>query len=315
MQPPDCFREDVFCAALVTDTLGIKDHGANQEAWAGLLAAKSTGLADHVAYIESVDTRDYDKNIRYFADKGYDVIVTTGAGVHDETLRGADLKPDSVFIGINQTHGEARPNLVSITYPEDRMGFLAGVLAARLTKTGVVAGVCETSGIDAMWRYCEGFRAGVRHADENTRVLIAHRDDGHREKLFVDEAWGYENADRLIFRGADVVFAAGGVTAQGALRAASEAGVHAIGTERDQRAVLAESGSGVVTSVFGRTSFEVWETMRLLREGELPGVGRGQFVYVPLHPTFPEGLTLELDALLLGLWLGDVRTNVPNSKP
>ncbi|HRQ22701.1 MAG TPA: BMP family ABC transporter substrate-binding protein, partial [Anaerolineales bacterium] len=177
-RPPDCFREDVFCAALVTDTLGIKDHGANQEAWAGLQAAKSTGLADHVAYIESVDTRDYNKNIRYFADKGYDVIVTTGAGMHDETLRGADLKPDSVFIGINQTHGEARPNRVSITYTEDRMGFLAGVLAARLTKTGVVAGVCETSGIDAMWRYCEGFRAGVRHADENPKVLIAHRDDG-----------------------------------------------------------------------------------------------------------------------------------------
>lgn len=312
---PDCSREEVFCAALVTDTLGVKDHGANQEAWAGLQSAKSTGLADHVAYIESVDTRDYEKNILYFADKGYDVIVTTGAGMHDETLRAADLKPDSVFIGINQTHRESRPNLISITYPEDQMGFLAGVLAARLTETGVVAGVCESSGIEAMWRYCEGFRAGVGYADENVRVLIAYRDDGHREKLFVDEAWGYENADKFIFRGADVVFAAGGATAQGALRAASDAEVYAIGTERDQRAALAESGSGVATSVIGWTSFEVWETMRLLRAGESPGMRIGQFVYLSLPLEFSESLTQELDAVLFGLWVGEIRTNVPPKKP
>lgn len=312
---PDCFREDVFCAALVTDTLGIKDHGANQGAWAGLQSAKSTGVADHVAYIESVDTRDYDKNILYFADKGYDLIVTTGAGMHDETLRAADLKPDAVFIGINQTHRESRPNLISITYPEDQMGFVAGVLASRLTKTGVVAGVCETSGIEAMWRYCEGFRAGVGHVDENIRVLIAYRDSGHREQLFVDETWGFENADRLIFRGADVVFAAGGITAQGALRAASEAGVYAIGTERDQASVLAESGKGVVTSLFGWTSFEVQEAMRLFRSGEIPQARIGQFGYVPLPSNFPESIKNELDSVIFGLWVGEIGTNVPSQKP
>jgi basic membrane protein A and related proteins len=315
MQPPDCFREDVFCAALVTDTLGIEDHGANQEAWAGLQAAKSSGLADQVAYIESVDTRDYDKNIRYFTDKGYDVIVTTGAGMHDETLRAADRYPASVFVGINQTHRDSRSNLTSITYPEDQMGFLAGALAARLTKTGVVAGVCETSGIDAMFRYCEGFRAGVRHADENIRVLIAYRDSGHREQLFVDEAWGYENGGRLIFRGADVVFAAGGITAQGALRAALEAGVYAIGTERNQALALADSSKGVVTSLIGQTGFEVQETMRLIKNEEIPQVRIGQFGYVPLSPNFPESLKSELDSVLFGLWVGEIKTNVTLMKP
>ena len=62
----DCFREDVFCAGLVTDTLGIDDHGVNQDAWLGLQQSKSEGVTDEVAYIESVDTRDYEKNIDYF---------------------------------------------------------------------------------------------------------------------------------------------------------------------------------------------------------------------------------------------------------
>ncbi len=74
-----------------------------------------------------------------------------------------------------------------------------------------------------MWRYCEGFRAGAKFVDENIKIQVIYRDDGSSEKLFIDEAWGYETAQKLIQRGADVIFAAGGVTGQGALRAAAEA--------------------------------------------------------------------------------------------
>ena len=69
------------------------------------------------------------------------------------------------------------------------------------------------------------------------------------------KAWGYDTAQELIQRGVDVIFAAGGVTGQGALRAAAEAQVAAIGTERDQAAVLGESGSSVVTSIYGQRQF------------------------------------------------------------
>src|SRR5689334_24181490 len=96
---PACFREDVFCAGLVTDTLGIDDHGINQDAWLGLQQSKSEGVLDQAEYIESVDTRDYEKNIDYFMVQGYDVIITAGIGLDDETLHTATLKPDTVFIG------------------------------------------------------------------------------------------------------------------------------------------------------------------------------------------------------------------------
>jgi basic membrane protein A and related proteins len=315
MQPPDCFREDVFCAALVTDTLGLDDHGVSQDTWAGLAEAKANGLIDHIASIESVGARDYEKNITYFADEGYDVIITTGAGMRDETLQAADRYPDSVFISINQAQRESRPNLVPVTFAEDQMGFLAGALAARLSKLGIVGAVCETSGIEAMWRYCEGFREGAKYVDENIKILVAYRDEGDSEKLFVDEAWGHETANKLIFRGADVIFAAGGATGQGALRAATEADIPAIGAERDQAAALGESGKGVVTSIFGRTSFEVQEVMRLVKDGNVPEPRTGQFWYVPLSQKFPESFKNEMDSLLFELWIGEIKTNVTLKKP
>ena len=117
----DCFREEVFCAALVTDTLGIEDHGINQDAWAGLQEAKSTGLADQTDFIASVDARDYLKNIAYFAERGYDVIFTSGIALDDETLQSADLYTDSALVGLNQAYEKSRPNLLSVTSPEEQM--------------------------------------------------------------------------------------------------------------------------------------------------------------------------------------------------
>ena len=315
VQSPNCFDEDVFCAALVTDTLGINDYGINQDAWLGLEESKANNITNQIAYIESVDTRDYQKNISYFAEKGFDVIITSGIGLQDETLLSSDLYPDSVFVGLNQPFEETRPNLISVTFPEDQMGFVAGVLASQLSKTGIVAGVCETSGIDSMWRYCEGFRAGAQFVNSEIKVLVLYRDDGDREKLFIDEAWGYETASSLIQRGADVIFSAGGVTGQGGLRATSESNVYAIGTERNQAGALGENGRGVVTSLYGQSSFEIQEVMRFVKEGFVQPTRIGQIQFVSLNQTFPESLGFEIKFLITMLENGEIVTNVLPEKP
>lgn len=314
-QSPDCFREDVFCAALVTDILGIDDHGINQNTWAGLEEAKANKLADRIEYIESVDTRDYEKNIAYFASLGFDMVVTTNPALRDETLHAADLYPDSVFVGMNQPQTETRPNLIPITFAEDQMGFAAGVLAAQISATRVVGAICETSGIDAMWRYCEGFRAGVEFINPEIKVITFYRNDGDSEKLFIDEAWGFASANKAIKRGADVIFAAGGITGQGALHAAAEAKIPAVGVERDQAAALAESGSSVVTSFWGQASFEVQEVMRLLRGGNFINPRAGQIGNLPLNGNFPENLQNNIDLLLFSLWNGNLKINVPLEEP
>ncbi|MFM8875996.1 MAG: BMP family ABC transporter substrate-binding protein [Anaerolineae bacterium] len=309
----DCFREDIFCAALVTDTQGIEDHGMNQDAWAGLQEAKANGLADQVEYIASVDARDYQKNIVYFANRGFDLIFTSGVSLDDETLQSADLYPDSTFVGLNQTFEESRPNLISVTFPEDQMGFAAGVSAATLTKTKIVSAVCETSGIDAMWRYCEGFRAGAKFTNDQLTVAVVYRDDGDSETVFIAAAWGYATASDLIARGADVVFAAGGVTGQGAVKAASELGVYPIGAERDQFAALGVSGLGVVTSFYGQTQFEVQEVMRRVKNGQIPQIWQGSVQFVPLSPAYPPELSAQLEELLGMLKRGEIQTNVTKS--
>ena len=318
-QSPDCSREDVFCAGLVTNTAGIHDFGLNQHTWDGLLQAREDRIVDHVAYIESIDSRDYVKNIETFALDEYDLIITIGPAMDGETLRAADLFPDSVFIGMDQPQKETRPSLLPILFPEDQMGFWAGALAARVTKTGVIGAVCETSGIDSMRRYCEGFRKGAAYADEKVKSLILYREDQSSEKLFIDSDWGLAAAQDLIRRGADVIFAAGGGTAQGALLASAEAGIHAIGAERDQARALPEAAEALITSVYGGAGSEIQKRMRFIREGNVPeGAAAGVFEYVPYREVkiqMPTAVKVELDQLLLALITGAQKTGVPAEAP
>jgi len=314
-QSPDCFDADVFCAALVTDTLGINDHGLTQNAWAGLQQAKNDGVIDQTAYIESIDARDYEKNIAFFVNTGYDVIVTSAVGLQEATLHSADLYPDSVFIGINQTDDESRANFIAVSFPEDQMGFIAGVLATHITKTNFVGAVCEASGIDSMWRYCEGFRAGVKYENKSVKVLVIYRENESSSKLFIDDEWGYENAQTLIHDGVDVIFAAGGGTGVGALLAADEAKIKSIGAERDQAAALAEKGSGVVTSVFGQTSFTIQELMRRVKAGDLADSLTSPIGYIRNTNIFPSDVLAHMDEILPGLENSSIKTGVPPEKP
>ena len=166
-----------------------------------------------------------------------------------------------------------------------------------------------------MWRYCEGFRAGAKYINEAVTLIVAYRDDGSSEKLFIDDAWGFENANILIQRGADVIFAVGGETGVGALRAATEAKIKSIGAERDQGAALGEKGLSVVTSVLGRTSFTVQELMRRVKSGDQADAERSPVGHVALDAVVQKSLIIELDKILENLTAGEVKTNIPYKKP
>ena len=93
----DCSSPDVFCVGLVTDVGKINDKSFNQSAWEGVQRAEQE-LGAKVQYIETADSKDYDKNIATFGDAGYDVIVTVGFALGDATIANAAKFPNTKFI-------------------------------------------------------------------------------------------------------------------------------------------------------------------------------------------------------------------------
>ena len=266
-----------FRVGLVTDVGGIDDRSFNQSAWEGVLAAADTlGLTADAdfGYIETTDPKDYARNIEQLVDSGYDVVVTVGFALGEATMAAARGHPGIDFIGVDQLQDEVLPNLTGLVFREDQAGFLAGMLTAGLSQTGTVAAVLGTDAVPPVVAFGEGFALGARHVTPDIGVVATYH-PGDPLTAFNDPEWGAAVAHRMLDQEADVVFAAGGDTGNGALRevaAASGAGtaVFCIGVEADQWHTLPEARPCLVSSALRRIAAEVAELIAESHAGTFP---------------------------------------------
>jgi len=287
----ECASTKVICAGLVTDTGDVDDHGLNQGAWEGLQDALMDHTIHHADYIASSEPRDYSKNIEYFTDREFDIILTVGMGQRQETQQAAENYPAVQFVGIDQAYTENISNLHPIHFQDAQMGYFAGSVAAMFTKTSLVGAVCESSEIDTIRQKCEGFRLGASSCgemcqlrlDQTIEVLVRYREDEDPDLFFNDPEWGEKVTKELIHRGADVLFAVGGGTGQGAIRAAADSEVYTIGTEKDQWFALPEARMSLLTSVYGDSRQAVRDWIIALSSGRQPTSIEAPFVFAPFH--------------------------------
>lgn len=310
----DCAQADVFCVGLVTAYGKVDDHGLNQSAWEGVTQAVEEGVVDQFEVIETADSRDRFKNIATFADAGYDLIVTVGYAIGEDTRLAADEWPDTRFLGVDQPQTESRQNLSLIVFPEDQGGFLAGALAALASQTGRVAAVCEEQAIPEMWRACEGFRAGVKAVAPDVLPRVVFHPGHSPDSWFNDPEWGAEQALINARIGMDVLFAAGGNTALGALDAAAAEGIYVIGADEDMFYQVKDSDfviASVVKDARGIVhAFVLAAKLGQLSGGEFEGdyaLARGP----NLARLIPHSVQGRIDQIQRDLANGSVQTGVP----
>jgi len=257
---------------LVTDTGGVNDKSFNQSAWEGVQQAGKDLNLD-VKYIESKQPTDYDKNIDEFATEKYDVIITVGFLMGDATAAKAKQYPNIKFAIIDNAYFPTKgqtycdetikdcyvdgglKNVTSLMFQEDEVGFLAGVVAAGISKTGTV---CTVSGMDIppVERYVIGFQGGAKWVNPNIKTLNVYIPS------FTDPTKGKETGVSMISQGCDVVFGVGGNTGNGGLLAASDAGLAAIGVDVDQYNTYPEVKGALVTSAQKNVNVAVEEYLK-----------------------------------------------------
>ena len=318
---PDCQSVDVFCVGMVTDVGKVKDLAVNQFTWDGILQAeKDMGVQGQ--YIETTNWKDYAKNIATFGEAGYDLIITVGYNLGDATLSAAKLYPNSLFIGVDQRQdtGKAGPiNLAYLTFPEDQAGFLAGALAAQMTKTGKIGAVCSTDIVPTTWRYCEGFKAGAAYIDPGVEVSVAYHSDVNSTLAFSDAEWGAASASAMVRKNADVIFGASGVTGNGAVTAAAQMGVYAIAADSDQYDNLPDARKMLLTSVTRLITPSVYDLIKLARSDKFPAGnysgGTGYASFHDLKGQITTKIKTRMKEIAQGLSDGTIKTNVSLVKP
>ena len=313
----DCAKAEVLCVGLVTDTGKVDDKSFNQSAWEGVQAAVKE-LGGVSKYVETTDTKDYGNNIKQFTDKKYDAIVTVGFLMADATAAAAKGSPDVKFIGVDQAQPEkdAPANYTSLVFPEDQAGYAAGVLAAKLTKTGKLGHVLGLQ-IPPVQKFAKGFEAGAKAVKPDVQVFAVYHPAG--DNAFTDPVWGGNEAKKQLAQGADVIFGAGGKTGNGALAEVAKASgagtsVFCIGVDTDQWNSVPEAQKCLVTSAMKNITLGVTDLVKQVKAGSIKGGyfngTTGLADYHDLKGAVPAEVQTAVADVVKGLADGSLKTGV-----
>lgn len=299
---------------LVTDVGKIDDKSFNQSAWEGVKQAEKE-LKASVKYIETTDPKDYEKNIEQFAKDKYNVIVTVGFGLGEATTAAAKKYPDIRFIGVDQFQapGTELPNLAGLIFDEDKAGFLAGALAAQMSKSGTVGQVLGTDVVPPVVKFGRGYEAGAKFARQDIKVLTWYHPGG-LARGFSDPEEGKKQAQQMISQGADVIFGAGGTTGNGALLACADRNVLAIGVDTDQFLTVEQAQKVLLSSAMKLITPGVFDSVKSVQAGSFKGGNvTGSVGLAPFHnldSQVPQPVKDKLRQIDAGLKDGSLKTNV-----
>ncbi len=228
-----------------------------------MAAATQSGGSHEVIVTQAIS--DYAGNIQTLIDADFDVIVTVGFLIGTDTAKAAKANPDTKFVGVDQgvcvdangdpdptfaCAGDAAtllPNYQGIVFAEAQPGYLAGIVAASISKSGTIGAVGGTN-VPAVVNYWRGYENGAKSIKSDIKVLYQETDPNPAVG-FNDPAKGKTIAGQFLGQGADVIFQIAGLTGQGALEAVcAKDGAYGIGVDVDQAVSLPNLSKCIVTS-------------------------------------------------------------------
>jgi basic membrane protein A len=295
---------------LVSDVNGLDDNAWNGQSWLGLKRAREA-YGVNIGFIESAEESDYAFNINQSIEDGTDIIVTIGAGMAEATGQVADENPQVPFIIVGHQFDPPKPNVLGVTFSNDKGAFLAGYLAAGFSQSGLVGtfGGMEFPPVNA---YMVGFQSGVNHYNQEhgsaVEVLGVDRYIGS----FDSEEDARQVTEEHIAAGADIIMPVAGPAGHGAAQAILEhEGVKMIGVDFDWCARFEEYCPITLASVALPFEEGVFQAISMALEGEFEGGAISAVGQLPLHDfegQVSEELLSELEALRQALAEGSLAT-------
>lgn len=241
---------------MVTDVGGLGDRSFNDSAYRGLIRAK-TQLGAYVQVLQSRSAADYQPNLIALTNLHYGMIYAIGFLMGLDLDSVAKQNPKQQYAIIDAVVDD--PNVVSITFREQDGSFLAGALAAMVSKTHHIA-FLGGQDIPLIRKFEAGYIAGAREVDPSIRVDVKYAGS------FDDVAAGQELSDVLFNGGADIIYTAAGKVGLGTADAVkSREGCYMIGVDSDQDGLVPGK---ILTSMVKKVDVAVFDVAQALHDGK-----------------------------------------------
>lgn len=217
------------------------------------------------------DATKYETNLLDASEGDYDVIIGSGWQTQEPIQNVAPDFPDKKYIifdaSVDYTTGDLS-NVYSITYKQNEASFLAGIMAASMSETGVLGFLGGMDG-PVINDFLIGYIEGGQYVNPDIKYLVGYVGS------YVDSAKCKEmSLSQYNQSNADFVFTAAGAAGLGTLDAAKETGKWAIGVDSDQALLFAESDPDkanlIPASVMKRVDNSLVRAFDMIAEGTLP---------------------------------------------
>jgi len=312
-------------ACQVTDVGGVDDKGFNQKAFKGVQDAQAQ-LGVEAVVLESQAETDYATNIQSFIDQGCSIVVTVGFLLGDATKEAANANPDTPFSIVDYAYAEGditNNNVLGQVFNTDEAAFLAGYLAAGVSKTGKV-GTFGGINIPPVTIFMDGFYYGVQkyNADNGTEVEVIGWDPAKQKGLFTENFESLDDgrtfAQNLVDEGADIVMPVAGPVGLGSAALASELGTDKlmiIGVDSDQFESDTANSGVYLTSVLKNMDVTTFNAIQSVVDGTFEGgvtvgtLDNGGVGLAPFHDmeaAVPAELAAQLETIKAGIVDGSV---------
>jgi basic membrane protein A len=238
---------------MVTDIGALEDKSFNEFSWKGTQDG-ATAVGGTARNIVTKDIADYKQNLQSFIDQKYDIIVSVGFLIGTDTLAAAKANPNVQFFGVDQficvpldandkeCKGAKPENYQGLLFNEAQSGYLAGIVAATITKTNKIGAVGGRSDVPPVVSFIKGYENAAKATKPGIQVSVNYTED------FNAPDKGEASAKTMIGQGVDVIFQVAGLTGAGALRAACNAKIYGIGVDVDQYNSLPDAKACIITS-------------------------------------------------------------------
>jgi basic membrane protein A len=316
-----------YLVCQVTDTGGIDDKSFNATAWKGVTDAE-TQLGIQGKYLESKEVADFEKNINAFIDQKCDMIITVGFLLADATKAAAEAHPDLKFSIVDNSYNPPIANVVSQAFQTDEASFLAGYLAAGVTKTGKV-GTFGGMNIPTVSIFMDGFVRGVNqyNTKHNTKVEVLgwniDTKEGSFTNDFSDQQKGNDTAVSMMDEGADIILPVAGPVGLGAAaavkaRTTAANPIYIIGVDSDWFLTAPDYADIELTSVMKNMDVTTLNVIKSGMDGTFKGgntvgnlanAGVGLAPFHNLDSVVPASLKTELDQVKADLLSGAITLN------
>jgi basic membrane protein A len=314
-----------FTACQVTDIGGVDDKGFNATAWKGVQDAVAKHGIDS-KLLESNSETDYVPHLNSFVAEGCDVIVSVGFLMGEAIANAANENPGTNFSIVDFAYDPTKSNVVGQVFATDQAAFLAGYLAAGVSKTGIV-GTFGGLNIPPVTVFMDGFAAGVNfhNSAKGTNVQVLGWDSSAQEGLFTGNFNSLDDgrafARNLYDEGADIVMPVAGPVSLGSAALASELGtdnLKIIGVDADQYYKDAKNKSVYLTTVMKAMDATVLAVIESVLDGSFEGGlavgtlennGVGIAPFHDLAGAVSSDLAAEVEALRAGIIDGSVSIN------